>query len=32
MFEQSSAYLKANNIVLHDKEHPSCIILPVILK
>lgn len=32
MFEQSSTYLKANNVVLHDKEHPSCIILPVILK
>lgn len=31
MFEQSSSYKKANNVVLHDKEHPSCIILPVIL-
>ena len=32
MFEQSSTYQKANNVVLHDKEHPSSIILPVILK
>jgi len=32
MFEQSSTYQKAKNVVLHDKEHPSCIILPIILK
>ena len=32
MFEEASSYKKANNVVLHDSEHPSCIILPVILK
>lgn len=32
MFEHSSTYQKANNVVFHDKQHPSCIILPVIEK
>lgn len=32
MFEEVSSYQKANNVVLHDSSHPSCIILPIINK
>jgi putative CocE/NonD family hydrolase len=32
MFEEVSSYKKANNVVFHDSEHPSCIILPIIAK